>query len=123
MLGLRLQIFGQYQGLARNFCDRSQSVSPFWMVYSPGVPGTGAGMLASGGGGFTLRGAFSPGAACGAVSAGWAACGAVSAGWAACAAGCCAFSCAAVESAAAAAPRRAALRHRAIVFVRIASPP
>src|SRR3954462_2878521 len=102
MLGLRLQIFGQYQGLASNFCDRSQSVSPYWMVYSPGVPGTGAGMLASRGGGFTLSGASSPGAPGGAVAAAWPPRGPYSAGWTACAAGCSAFSCAAVESAAAA---------------------
>ena len=29
MYAFRLQILGQYQGLLRNFCDRSHSVSPF----------------------------------------------------------------------------------------------
>jgi hypothetical protein len=44
MAGLRLQIFGQYQALLRNFCERSQSVSPRWIVYwcaSEGVTITG----------------------------------------------------------------------------------
>src|SRR3954465_15182323 len=42
MPGLRLQILGQYHGLSRNFCERSQRVSPFWMVYSSVVPGCAA---------------------------------------------------------------------------------
>src|SRR5258706_421528 len=49
MAGFKLQILGQYHGLLRNFCERSQRVSPFWMVYSSGAPATGL-MLPSGGG-------------------------------------------------------------------------
>src|SRR5438132_6435161 len=85
MPGFRLQIFGQYQGLLRNFCDRSQSVSPFWMVYSSGAPGTGWILVSGGGRGLcsVITGAvsfFGPGAG---------------AGWACpCAGGCCACSCA-----------------------------
>src|SRR5947209_5503393 len=98
MPGLRLQIFGQYQGLARNFCDRSQSVSPFWMVYSSGAPGTGDGICKSAGGcgrcGAFSGGPFGAGSAFCAV---WAKSG----------------------SAIAAIPEKAALRNRAIVFVRI----
>src|SRR5438552_2899751 len=94
MYGLLLQILGQYQGLLRNFCDRSQRVSPFWMTYSSGAPGTGL-RLVSGGG----RGPCS--VTTGAVS------------------GRCCCSCAGAPSDSAAMPARAALRQRAIVFVRM----
>src|SRR5229473_72438 len=62
MLGLRLQILGQYHGLLRNFCDRSQSVSPLTMTYSSGVPGTGLMFRSGGGRGLcsVMTGAFSP---------------------------------------------------------------
>src|SRR5919204_4280487 len=60
MLGFRLQIFGQYHGLLRNFCERSQSVSPFTIVYSSGVPGTGWMSVSGGGRGLSsVIGAFS----------------------------------------------------------------
>src|SRR5437868_5407956 len=97
MLGFRLQIFGQYQGLLRNFCERSQRVSPLVIVYSSGVPGTGL-MSVSGGG----RGLCS--VITGAVSG---------------LEGGCSASCARPASDSAIAPARAALRHRLIVLVRI----
>src|SRR5262245_42100242 len=117
MYGLLLQILGQYQGLLRNFWDRSQRVSPFWMTYSSGVPGTGL-MFESGGG----RGLCS--VTTGAVSGRWAgAAGCSCAAGACCAgAGCCSACCAPAPSDTAAMPARAALRHRAIVFVRIVPP-
>src|SRR6266850_5697116 len=63
MAGFRLQILGQYHGLLRNFCDRSQRVSPFWMVYSSGAPATGLMSDAGAGRGLcsVTTGAFSGG--------------------------------------------------------------
>src|SRR5437868_3682128 len=110
MYGLLLQILGQYQGLLRNFCDRSQRVSPLWMTYSSGVPGTGW-MLASGGG----RGLCSVTTGAVSVRCGGGCCCGCCSGWG-CAAGSC---CAPAPIDTTSAPARAALRHRAIVFVRM----
>src|SRR5438067_1252647 len=132
MLGFRLQIFGQYQGLLRNFCDRSQSVSPFWITYSSGAPGTGWTLASGGGRGLcsVTTGAVSPFAGAGFFDA-----GGCSAGWAcvstggwtwgcSCVAGC--FSCCAratgAPSDARNVPAKAALRHRAIVLIRMKPP-
>src|SRR5260370_5366847 len=129
MLGLRLQILGQYHGLLRNFCDRSQSVSPLTMTYSSGVPGTGLMFRSGGGRGLcsVMTGAFSPLWGFWGFWGFWAGCSSasgfgpgpsISSGFGA---GC---SCATAGSASvvASSPARAALRHRAIVFVRIKPP-
>src|SRR5882762_403296 len=120
MDGFKLQILGQYHGLLRNFCERSQRVSPFTMVYSSGAPATGL-MLPSGGGRglcSVTRGAFSgrragPGSCASRGCVAWGGTG--GGGW----------SCSAragTASVTASAPPSAALRHRAIVRVRIAAP-
>src|SRR5712691_7733732 len=128
MYGLLLQILGQYHGLLRNFWERSQSVSPFWITYSSGVPGTGWMLVSGGGRGLcsVTTGAVSVRAGGGCWGSGCAACwGCACSGCAAWGGGCsgCAAGagscCAPAESDTASAPARAALRHRAIVFVRI----
>src|SRR5205823_10003104 len=123
MLGFRLQILGQYQGLLRNFWERSQSVSPLTIVYSSGVPGTGWMFPSGGGRGLcSVMGAFSGrctgglgfaagrGLGCGSM-----ACGGTGGGGGSC--------CARTGSARAraSAPPHPALLHRAIVRVRIAA--
>ena len=140
MLGLRLQILGQYQGLLRNFWERSQSVSPLTMTYSSGAPGTGWMLVSGGGRGLcsVMTGAFSgrclagagfsgcAGWACWSWAGGCACCsGAGCACWSAggaCCWPCCARAVAGTASAVASVPARAALRNRAIVFVRMLPP-